>query len=81
MEMATLYFLTIFLDLFTIIYLEKNREYVFIISSYFIAIIILANTMKARYFVTAISDGRGFIFYDFLVIILYSLIIYGLPSF
>ena len=55
MEMLHLYYLTIFIDYFTLVYIELNREYVFILYSYTIAIIILLNTMKISYLFRAVS--------------------------
>jgi hypothetical protein len=79
MEVSMLYSLTILFDFITIMLLNMNREYIFIVYSYTIGLIILSNVMKARKITLAMVEGRGFIFYDPVLILLFVIIIYGLP--
>lgn len=80
MELTMLYSFTIIFDFMTITFLNLNREYVFIVYSYAIGLIIILNVMKASKVIIAISEGRGFLFYDPIYVLLFIMIIYGLPK-
>lgn len=75
-----LYSMTILFDFLTIFFLDLNREYIFIVYSYIIGLIIVINVMKASKIMIAITEGRGFLFYDPIYVILFIMIIYGLPT-
>lgn len=81
MEMIMLIAITLIFDFFTLVFMELNREYIFVVYSFTIGIIILLNTMKTRYILLAISEGRGFLFYDAVYSLLIYVILFGLPRF
>jgi hypothetical protein len=79
-EMTLLYFLIIFCDGLSVMWLEMNMEYHFLIINYVIGLIILVNIMKAKNIGEAIVEGRGLIMYDLAYFVLFSFVFYGLPS-
>jgi hypothetical protein len=55
MEMIMVYFLTIIFDFFTVVWLEHNSEFVFAITTYFIGLVVLLNTIRTKDILTSLT--------------------------
>lgn len=78
--MALLYSLIIILDGVFVMWLNVNIDYIFLLYSYVVGLIILVNIVKAKNIGEVMVQGRGLIMYDLMYVILLAFVEYGLPA-
>lgn len=79
-ESFLFYFFTMGIDFVMVLYIEQNKELVYLVIVYVLGLIIPSHILRYSNFLTALWQSRGLIFYDGVYVLCFVYIFYALPS-